>query len=94
MLFGAFTTMEISLYLTFTTVGALRIDGVQARYFLPLLPFFILVLPGCLPWRLRGAGRLARVPQGLWVLPALAVAMVHIYTLPAAIFHMFRMAGP
>jgi len=94
VLFGAFTTMEISLYLTFTTVGALRIDGVQARYFLPLLPFFILVLPGCLPWRLRGAGRLARVPQGLWVLPALAVAMVHIYTLPAAIFHMFRMAGP
>ncbi len=36
-------------YLTWTPVGALRIDGVQGRYFLPLLPVLTIVLTAILP---------------------------------------------
>lgn len=53
-------------YLTWTPVGMARIDGVQGRYFIPLLPLLILLLP---QWRLA-----ERVPALLWwVAPVLAL---------------------
>ena len=33
----------VALYLSWTTVGAARIDGVQGRYFIPVAPFLILL---------------------------------------------------
>lgn len=37
-----------ALYLSFTPVGSTSIEGVQARYFLPILPLFLLLLvPSC-----------------------------------------------
>lgn len=33
-----------SMYLSFTSVGSLEVDGVQPRYFMPFLPLFLLIL--------------------------------------------------
>lgn len=41
----------LSLYLGFSPVGADHIDGIQGRYFLPLLPFLAIALP---KWRPSG----------------------------------------
>jgi hypothetical protein len=89
-LFAAFIGMEISMYLTFTEAGRDGIEGVQARYFLPLLPFLIFILPGV------GSllTRLPRLAPGWFCLPAVAMAFVNSYALPAYIFHLFRMPGP
>jgi hypothetical protein len=79
-----------AMYLTWSRAGWARVEGVQARYFLPLLPFLIFILP-----RLGGLFvRLPRVPPGWFCLPAVAMAIVNSYTLPAYIFHLFRMPGP
>ena len=45
----------LGLYLTWSEVGAGRIEGVQGRYFLPLLGFLPLLLPAWPVWRGRGA---------------------------------------
>lgn len=94
-LFAAFIGMEISLYLTWTNVGATAIAGINPRYFIPLVPFFIFVLPraGGVLDRLPGAG-LAQVPAGWLCLPAMAMALVNVFALPAFVFHVFRMPGP
>jgi hypothetical protein len=91
VLFFAFIGVELSLYLTFTRTGLGWAEGVQPRYFLPLLPFFIFLLPA--------AGGLLRLPPAgrayAWAcLPALAVAGAEIWAFPAFLFHLFRMAGP
>lgn len=39
----------ITLYLTFTYVGKTYIDGVQGRYFIPLLPFFFVAVAAVIP---------------------------------------------
>jgi hypothetical protein len=76
-------------------VGLAHIVGVNPRYFLPLMPFFIFLLPwfGCVLGRLPGAG-LVQIPAGWLCLPAIAMALVNIIALPAFIFHVFRMPGP
>ena len=38
--------LAMSMYLSWTAVGAARIEGLQPRYFLPLLPLFLLSLRG------------------------------------------------
>jgi hypothetical protein len=86
VLFAGFIGMELSLYLSWTLAGLDRIEGVQSRYYLPLLPFLILLLPRVpVP---------ARLPRGVFVLPAVVMAVVNVYALPAFIFHLFRMPGP
>jgi hypothetical protein len=94
-LFAAFIGVELSVYLTWNNVGAAYITGVNSRYFTPLIPFFIFLLPsaGRVLGRMPGAG-LARLPAGWLYLPAVAMALVNIYALPAFIFHVFRMPGP
>ena len=87
-LFGAFMGMELALYVTSTGAGLPYIEGVSARYFLPLLPFFIFLLPH-LP-----LGRLPRPGQGWFGLPAAAMAAANICALPGYIFHLFRMPWP
>ncbi len=49
----------LAQYLGWTAVGATVIDGLQGRYFLPLLPFFAVALPCVRPLRLPG---LAAIP--------------------------------
>jgi uncharacterized membrane protein len=39
----------ITLYLTFTYVGKTYIDGVQGRYFIPLIPFFFVAVAVVIP---------------------------------------------
>jgi hypothetical protein len=91
-LFATFIAVELSLYITFDNAGQHLIIGVQSRYFLPFLPFFIFLLP----WfgRLRGAATLTAIPQGWFALPAVALALVNAWALPVFIFHLYRMAGP
>jgi hypothetical protein len=94
-LFVTFIAMELSLYLTFTEAGYLVVMGVQSRYFLPFLPFLVLVMAwaGGRFARLP-AGRLRRIEPGWFSLPAMALAAVNVWALPAFIFHLYRMAGP
>jgi hypothetical protein len=70
--------------------GRDSIEGVQARYFLPLLPFLIFILP----WLGGLVARLPRLSPGWFCLPAVAMAVVNSYALPAYIYHLFRMPGP
>lgn len=48
----SFVAVFATLYLSFTPVGFYLLDGVQGRYFFPLLPFFALVLLRFVPARL------------------------------------------
>lgn len=94
-LFGAFIGTELSQYVTFSNAGAALIDSVYGRYYLPFLPFFILILPAlgrALP-RLPGGGP-ARLAGGILALPALAMAAVNIVVLPGFIYHLYQMPGP
>jgi hypothetical protein len=83
-LFATFIAVELSLYITYDAAGLTKIIGVEGRYFLLFLPFFSLVL----------GGRMPRIAAGVFALPAMAMAVVNIYALPAYIFHLFRMPGP
>jgi hypothetical protein len=86
-LFAAFIAMELSLYITYDTAGVGLIIGVQSRYFLLFLPFFIFPLA----W--AGGGRM-RITPAWFCLPAMVLAAVNAWALPAFIFHLYRMAGP
>lgn len=44
MYFIVFSLISTALYLSFTEVGSTNIEGVQSRYFLPLLPFLLSIL--------------------------------------------------
>ncbi len=95
-IFAAFIVMSLSLYLTFTPAGMVVIMGIQARYFLPFLPFFIFILAcaGSILVRLPYLSSLARIAPGWFCLPPVALAFVNTYALPAFIFHLYRTAGP
>ena len=52
MIFGVVCVIWTSLYGTFSVVGAAAIDGVQARYYIPLmLPFLYLFGNRKLVWK-------------------------------------------
>jgi hypothetical protein len=58
---------------------------VQSRYFLPFLPFFVLLL--------AGPGGVPRIAPGWFCLPAVIMATVNAYALPDFVFHLYRAAG-
>ena len=71
-------------YLSWTPIGSATIDGVQGRYFVPLLPFLGLALPA---FDLRGGDAIRQVLRlptalaglaGLVVIPALVVATYYL----------------
>ncbi|GAB0117317.1 DUF2142 domain-containing protein [Acidisoma sp. 7E03] len=64
-------------YLTWTPVGMARIDGVQGRYFVPLLPLLLLLIP-----QLRAA---RRVPTALWWITPILALLASDLALPALI---------
>lgn len=77
----------LSLYLSWTRVGGTMIQGIQGRYFIPLLPFVVLALP-----RLVRVGedrrrivRSAAVIEIVSILPAIGLAAVGVDRLPALI---------
>jgi len=94
--FVSFIAMELSLYLSFTNAGLPYIEGINARYFLLFMPFFVFLLPaiGKGLGRLPGMTRLARLAQGWFVLPAIGMAVTNVYALPAYIIHVFHMPMP
>lgn len=94
-LFGAFIGTELSQYVTFSNAGVTIIDTVFGRYFLPFLPFFVLVLPVLRPAlaRLPGGGP-GHLAGGVLALPALVMAAVNIVILPVFIHHLYQMPGP
>jgi hypothetical protein len=67
-------TLTISLYLSWTDVGAAMIDGLQGRYFLLFLPFIALAVPA---WRSRFL-----LPAIVPALPALALGIYDLGYLP------------
>ena len=67
----------VALYLTWTPVGMDRIDGIQGRYFIPLLPILLFVLPG--------SGVLRRVPVCAWWAAPLAAILATDAVLPRLI---------
>jgi hypothetical protein len=89
LMFSAFIGIELSMYLSFTDVGAPSIEGVNGRYFLLFLPFIVVALP-----RLGGRLGIARIPAPVFSLPAIIMAVLDIHALPAQIFHVFQMSGP
>lgn len=77
--------MMISLYLSWTEVGAAELTGPSGRYYLPLVPILALALP-----RLRWArlGR-TRAAEFLLTLPGIAMAVIDIFYLPDFIWKSF-----
>ena len=76
MIFGVVCVIWTSLYGTFSVVGAAAIDGVQARYYIPLmLPFLYLfgnrklVWKGSRVWYYRVLFLGGRAAQRIWHLP-------------------------
>ncbi len=63
--------MELSLYLSWTDVGATIITGVQGRYFLEIVPFLVLALP-------RLGGVINRISRWRYA----AVSLETVLTLP------------
>ncbi len=86
VLFASMIAMELALYLTWTDVGKASIDGINGRYFLLFPPFLVLMLPGL-------GGRLARLEAWL-ALPAMLLAVMDIYTLPALLLRTYQMGWP
>ncbi|HSH31142.1 MAG TPA: DUF2142 domain-containing protein, partial [Candidatus Saccharimonadales bacterium] len=47
--FGTFVLIALALYVSFTQVGHPRVEGIQGRYFLPLLPLLAIWSPKLSP---------------------------------------------
>lgn len=50
-----------TLYLVYTPVGSLQVDGIQGRYFLPILPFILYGMSLVLPIKITMPERFARL---------------------------------
>jgi hypothetical protein len=73
----------MALYVTWTPVGMDRVQGIQGRYFIPLLPVLLFAAPGS---RLLG-----RLPPWLWWPAPLAAILATDATLPGLIeAHFYR----
>jgi hypothetical protein len=78
---GSAELIFLSQYVTWTPVGMERIDGIQGRYFIPLLPMLLFVLPGGLGW--------GRIPGWIWWLAPLAAILAMDVTIPQLIAAQF-----
>lgn len=65
VLFGTFALISLALYVSFTQVGFSRVEGIQGRYFLPLLPLLTVLVPA------MPLNRAARFQQ--YAIPALCL---------------------
>ena len=46
LVLGAIAAVFVLQYLNWSPIGGPSVDGVQGRYFLPVAPFLLLLLPG------------------------------------------------
>jgi hypothetical protein len=83
-LFGIVTSIGLvfmSLYVIWTVVGQNTIDGVQGRYFLPVLPFLPLAIAGLWPGaslsRALAIPALTLIPLATWLYTFKAVTMFY-----------------
>ena len=81
MLLCCLLLIYLTLYMTWTLVGASLIEGVQGRYFLPLLPILILAIP-----RFR---ILLRLPRGVWVILPVAALCAGLIATPLVILRAY-----
>lgn len=73
----------VALYLSWTPVGMDRVDGIQGRYFIPLLPMLVFVMPG--------SSVLRRLPQWVWWPAPLVAILATDATVPRLIVaHFYR----
>jgi hypothetical protein len=80
---GSIELIFVALYLTWTPVGMDRVDGIQGRYFIPLLPALLFAMPGI--------GVLRRLPAWLWWPAPLAAILATDAMLPGLIAaHFYR----
>lgn len=74
MVFGVSAVIWTSMYVSFTPVGADAIQGVQARYFIPVfLPFFLCLLNGRLKVRLNSGNYTKLILGGMALINLYAV---------------------
>ncbi|MGC8532679.1 MAG: DUF2142 domain-containing protein [Acidiphilium sp.] len=83
--------MELSLYISWTHVGATIIAGVQGRYFLEIVPFLALALPRWGRWINRvSRWRYAALSlETVLTLPVVAIAIYDGFYLPHLIYARF-----
>jgi hypothetical protein len=84
VLAGCMTGVSLSLYLTWTRVGAATVDGIQGRYLLPLVPMLALLPRLAVPGGrvLRAAGLalpVAAALAGLAMIPRLLVLTYYLH---------------
>jgi uncharacterized membrane protein len=72
--------ISLAEYIIWTPLAAKRIEGLQFRYYLPLIPFAFLLLPGNFQAssgkRIR-AGKTLRKKAVLWSTAALLIAVLY-----------------
>lgn len=96
LIVGSFFAVALAQYLSWTNVGATAIKGVTGRYFLLFLPFLLFVVPGFGPRidrfaRQRGlGGGMASMLEFSAAVPAIVMAALDIYALPALIVRTFH----
>jgi hypothetical protein len=78
---GSVLLIYLTLYMTWTPVGAVLIEGVQGRYFLPLLPILILAMP-----RFHS---LLRLPRVVWVCLPVAALCAGLIATPLVILRAY-----
>jgi hypothetical protein len=81
MILGSVLFIYLTLYVTWTPVGAVLIEGVQGRYFLPLVPILILAMPRFHP--------LLRLPRVLWVIVPVTALCAGLIATPLVILRAY-----
>ena len=81
------------LYVSWTSPQNGKIDGVQGRYFVPLLPLFIILIPEFFrssPWIMRYQGLVATLSSATVWMSALVVVVLKFYVTCGAAFTMLN----
>ena len=79
LVLGAVVAVFVLQYLSWSPIGGPAVDGVQGRYFLPVAPFLLLLLPGSR----------ARQPGWAWVALCCFPALSIVVTLRAIVFRYY-----
>ncbi len=73
------TAVITSLFLAFTTIGAEFVRGVQGRYFIPILPFFLYGIRILIRSRFKVAEKSARIAYPLIMTLCLTISILWYY---------------
>ncbi len=87
LVLGGVLAMMLAVYLSWTYTGYDRIDGIQGRYFLVILPFLPFLRPGP-GWR-PGTVASRQAIETLAALPAAVMALANLAVLPQILARIF-----